>query len=280
MERSAARRQEGTDASDGRLLELIGDTVELLEIGELRLGLQQAVRRAVPADWIGIDDIGPDPESTTVNIDPPAPPDLVEKFKLYADQNPLIERYRRTHDGRAVRFSDVVTPEELRALPLYTEVYAPMGIEHMIAFTLPHAPDRILGVALGRAGRDFTDEERDLLDRARPFLIQAYRNAIRYSSLLAVKGRHDAAHAAPEIEPLIALGLTRRQAQVLQLLAIGVADGDIATHLQLSPRTVEKHLERCYRALAVHNRSQASELAWATTNLPAQAMRIHRASAP
>jgi hypothetical protein len=145
------------DPRDRQLLDLIGDTVELLEIDEFRLGLQHAIRRAVPADWIGIDDIGPDPESTTVNIDPPAAPELVEKFKLYADQNPLIERYRRTHDGRAVRFSDVVSTEQLHALPLYNEVYALMGIEHMVAFTLPHQPDRILGVARGRAGDVFTD---------------------------------------------------------------------------------------------------------------------------
>jgi DNA-binding CsgD family transcriptional regulator len=273
MERPAGNGDHG-------LLELIGDTVELLQIDEFRLGLQHAIRRAVPADWIGIDDIGPDPETTTVNIDPPAPPDLVEKFKLYADQNPLIERYRQTHDGRAVRFSDVVTPAQLHALPIYTEVYALMGIEHMIAFTLPHQPDRILGVALGRGGHDFTDDERDLLDRARPFLIQAYRNAIRYTRLLSVKARHDAAHAAPEIEALLALGLTRRQAQILQLMAIGARERDIAIHLQLSPRTVEKHLERCYRILGVHNRTQAAELAWATTDAPAQTRRVHRASAP
>jgi DNA-binding CsgD family transcriptional regulator len=271
-------RREGT--RDHGLLELIGDTVELLEIDEFRLGVQQGVRRAVPADWIGVDDIGPDPETTTVNIDPPASPELVEKFKLYAHQNPLIERYQRTHDGRAVRFSDVVTPAQLHALALYNEVYALMGIEYMIAFTLPHQPDRILGVALGRASHDFTDDERDLLDRARPFLIQAYRNAIRYTRLLSVRARHDAAHAAPEIEALIALGLTRRQGQILQLTAIGTSEGDIAIHLQLSPRTVEKHLERCYRVLGVHNRTQASELAWATTDAPAPARRIHRASAP
>jgi DNA-binding CsgD family transcriptional regulator len=176
-----------------------------------------------------------------------------------------------------VRFSDVVSAAQLHALPLYTEVYAPMGVEHMIAFTLPHAPDRILGVALGRAADDFTDGERDLLDRARPFLIQGYRNAIRYSSLLAAKAPPDAAHAAPEIEPLIALGLTRRQAQVLQLTAMGAGERDIAVHLQLSPRTVAKHLERCYRALGVHDRRRASELAWATTDTPVQARRIHRA---
>src|ERR1700722_9755232 len=95
------------EAGDQRLLELIGDTAELLEINEFRLGLQHAVRRAVPAGWISLDDIGPDPQTTTVNVDPPVLPALVEKFKLYAHQNPLIERYQRTHDGRALRLSDV-----------------------------------------------------------------------------------------------------------------------------------------------------------------------------
>lgn len=139
-----------------------------------------------------------------------------------------------------------------------------MGIEHQIAFTLPHAPDRILGVVLARFESDFTDAERDLLDQARPFLSQAYRNAVRYSELLSDRQTSRATQRAPELERLGRLGLTRRQAQVLQLLATGASERDIAIRLQISPRTVYKHLQRTYRQLAVTNRSHAAAIAWAT----------------
>lgn len=78
-----------------------------------------------------------------------------------------------------------MSADELHALELYTEVYRPMGVEYQIAFTLPSVPGRILGIALSRGDRDFSDDERDLLDRSRSFLIQAYRNAARYTEALA-----------------------------------------------------------------------------------------------
>jgi len=54
-----------------------------------------------------------------------------------------------------------------------------------------------------------------------------------------------------------ALGLTRRQAEVLSLLADGRDTGEIATELFISPRTVRKHLEHIYARLGVHSRAAA-----------------------
>ncbi len=251
-------------STNGALLELIGDTQGLLELGEFRYELLHALGRAVPADWVSLNDIGPDPSSTVVIAEPPPPAELFEPFARYAYQNPLIDLYTRTRNGRAMRFSDLVTQEQLHALELYTEVYEKLGVEFQIAFTLPHEKDRILGVALSRCERDFSDEERDLIEQARPFLIQAYRNAIRYTSLLADPRRETGGQAMPRIERLIALGLTNRQAEILLLVATGAAERDIATRLTISHRTVEKHLERCYRRLGVNNRSLAASIAWAT----------------
>ena len=198
------------------LLELIGDLQSLLEPDEFRIELLHALRRAVPADWVSINDIGPTPESTVVLADPTPPAELFELFARY------------------------------------------------IAFTLPHDKDRILGVALSRGERDFSDEERDLLEQARPVLIQAYRNAIRYTTALADRRRNEERHAMPNAERLVALGLTARQAEVLLLVATGAAEREIAARLEISHRTVEKHLERCYRRLGVNSRSLAASIAWAT----------------
>ena len=214
----------------------------LLELSEFRHELLQALRRAVPAEWVSINDIGPDPDSIVVIADPQPPAELFEPFARYAYQNPLIDLYARTRNGRTMRFSDLVTQEQLHALELYTEVYAKLGVEYQIAFTLPHEKDRILGVALSRGDRDFSDEERDLLEQARPFLIQAYRNAIRYTGLLSGP-RAAGGNAIPRIERLTGLGLTHRQAEILVLVATGAAEREIATRLAISHRTVEKHLE-------------------------------------
>jgi IS30 family transposase len=45
---------------------------------------------------------------------------------------------------------------------------------------------------------------------------------------------------------------------------VGASERDIAERLGISHRTVQKHLERCYRCLGVTNRSRAAAIAWAT----------------
>jgi DNA-binding CsgD family transcriptional regulator len=249
-----------------RLLELIGDTQGLVEIDEFRRELLHALRRAVPADWVSLDDVGPDGDTIIVIIDPPIDPAQHPTFARYAHQNPLVEHYNETHDGRALRITDVVTRDEFRAREIYTVLYEPLGVEHQLAFTLPHTKDRILGVVLSRnrSSPNFTDEERDLTEQARPFLIQAYRNAIRYSEVLNSKRPSEVVFQTPQLDSLVALGLTNRQADVLQLLATGASERDIAERLGISHRTVQKHLERCYRCLGVTNRSRAAAMAWAT----------------
>jgi len=64
-------------------------------------------------------------------------------------------------------------------------------------------------------------------------------------------------------ELLEALGLSPREAEVLQLMMRGLATAAIATDLQVSPRTVSKHAERIYDKLGVHDRVAAVSAAWA-----------------
>ena len=241
------------------LLELIGEVQGMLDIDEFRAGLLTSVLRAVPSDWISLNDIGPDPDSLVVLIEPVLAADALATFGRLAHENPLIERFRQTLDGRAYRFSDVVTCDELHATALYREFYAPLGVEHQIAFTLPAEPTRLLGVALSRGDRDFSDAERDLLNQARPFLIQAYRNAIEHSRM---RVEFDRRLAGPALAALVARGLTRREAEVLFETAAGRSNRGAAEALGINERTVEKHLERCYRKLEVHSRAAAAALAW------------------
>jgi DNA-binding CsgD family transcriptional regulator len=239
------------------LLELIGETIELLDLEQFRSAVLTALHRAIPADWIGLSDVGPDARSVFEVIDPPVPAEVSVAFGQLAHQNPLVRRVDETRDGRAYRFSDLVTAEELHELEIYERVYRPIRLEYQIAFTLQSDRDRILAIHLSRQRRDFSDAERDLLNAARPFLIQAYRNSLRYSAT-----RPDR-QALPEIGALrSSLGLTQRQAEVLQLLATGAAERDIAQRLGLSHRTVQKHLQMTYRRLGVHSRSQAAATAW------------------
>ena len=55
--------------------------------------------------------------------------------------------------------------------------------------------------------------------------------------------------------------LTAREAEVLLWIARGKANRDIAAILDLSPRTVNKHLETIFAKLGVENRASAAVLA-------------------
>jgi DNA-binding CsgD family transcriptional regulator len=66
-------------------------------------------------------------------------------------------------------------------------------------------------------------------------------------------------NAAPDPAVLAArLPLTRREAEVLALLAQGHIDASIAVELELSPNTVGRYIERIYAKLDVHNRVAAA----------------------
>jgi DNA-binding CsgD family transcriptional regulator len=64
-------------------------------------------------------------------------------------------------------------------------------------------------------------------------------------------------------ELLEALGLSPREAEVLQAMMQGQATAAIATTMGVSPRTVSKHAERIYAKLGVHDRIAAVSAAWA-----------------
>ena len=72
---------------------------------------------------------------------------------------------------------------------------------------------------------------------------------------------------APPIEDLRCLGLSRREAEVLSLVACGRSNAEIAGVLSVSPGTVKRHLEHVYGKLGVHSRTAAAAAAWSQSEL-------------
>jgi DNA-binding NarL/FixJ family response regulator len=90
-------------------------------------------------------------------------------------------------------------------------------------------------------------------------LTSAIRQAFEHSIYLA--GARPA--AAPAVSPPIddSPGLTRRELEILQLVAEGHSNAELARMLWVTEQTVKFHLSNIYRKLAVANRTEASR--WA-----------------
>jgi DNA-binding NarL/FixJ family response regulator len=56
-------------------------------------------------------------------------------------------------------------------------------------------------------------------------------------------------------------GLTRREVEVLRLVALGWSDAQVAAQLVISPRTVNGHLRSIYTKINVNSRSAATRYA-------------------
>ena len=73
---------------------------------------------------------------------------------------------------------------------------------------------------------------------------------------------------APESDLIEPLSVSERELEVLQLIAEGLTNPEIATRLFLSPHTVKVHTRNIYGKLGVHNRTQAVARARALGILP------------
>jgi ATP/maltotriose-dependent transcriptional regulator MalT len=70
------------------------------------------------------------------------------------------------------------------------------------------------------------------------------------------------AAAVPPLQPPSSpFGLTAREVEVLRLLAQGLSDAQIAEHLVISPRTVNRHITSLYSKLGVSSRAAATHFA-------------------
>jgi len=173
----------------------------------------------------------------------------IEVFDRYFYEHPLVREHGRNPNAATKRIDDLVAPAEFHRTPLYNDYYLPIRIEHVMAVPI-HVDGRFLvSFVFNRSGTGFTDRDRDLAEVVRPHLANLYRLgvAIEKTRELPADAPFDRAKAP----------LTSREREVLDWVAAGKTNRDVAAILGASPRTVEKHLERIYEKLGVETRTAA-----------------------
>jgi DNA-binding CsgD family transcriptional regulator len=166
--------------------------------------------------------------------------------------HPLVRYHADLRGPGAHRISDSLPFSRFRHTALYCEYYRRIGIDHVVALPIHVDDTTLISFVLNRRGRDFSDRERDVLDLVGGPLSRLYLKARaleRVQSALAAK--------MPDAQRLEELGVTPRETEVLQWLAAGKTDREIAALLGCSYRTVQKHLQRLYVKLGVETRTAA-----------------------
>jgi DNA-binding CsgD family transcriptional regulator len=212
-----------------------------------------ALAQLVGADVLTYNDIGTKP-GQVYYVDHPdgaLEPATRAAFARHVVEHPVVNHYRATGDGSALRISDFLSRSEFHRIGLYAEFFARVPTEHQLAVTLSVPGTHVIGIAFSRARTEFTDTDRDLLTALRAPLVAGLLRARRHLARRALTGNGADRLAA----------LTDREVGVLELVALGRTNPAIARALDVSPRTVAKHLEHIYRKLDVTNRAAAAALA-------------------
>ena len=317
-------------------------------VAEYRTGILPGLRSLVASDVVGYNEVDPVRRAAVVVNEPAGAffDGVEEAFSTVIHQHPMVAA-AQAGDGRTYKLSDFFTERQFHGLELYQDMYRLVGAEDQIAFGLPGKT--IIGIAMNRPQRSFSERDRQVLEVARPHLAQAYEHARERELAIVLvnaleEGLEEASggvivldahgsvvhageparellaaylgpppgdgtvlpgvvvdwldgHTAdwpgdplvvpgargrlvvrrlprlhphqpvllleerrlrpPSIAALRAFGLTRRQAEVLRLVAMGRSNTQIAGELFVSIATVRKHLEHLYARLGVTSRAAA-----------------------
>lgn len=166
--------------------------------------------------------------------------------------HPLVRWFaatRSTAPQTTARVPAVIAPSAAYR-EVQEEVLRPAGCD--VQLSLPYHLDGLehRAFVLARTGTDFHDDDLALAGLLQPILTALDRQI----SVLS-------AHADPFAGAATQVELTVRESAVLSLLAAGYPAVRIAHRLAISPRTVNKHLERIYRKLGVVDRLGAIRVA-------------------
>lgn len=163
------------------------------------------------------------------------------------DQHPLMSWFGTTGVSAAWTVDRVPAQFVDPRFAEWTDLLDHLGLRHEMAMPLYHGPVVMEAFVVTHPEEDFTDDDVQLARRLQPLLAGLARQArtlARYTT-------------AGSDEIRAELTLTGRELAVLGLVADGLTAVSVGRRLQISPRTVHKHLEHIYAKLRSGDRLTA-----------------------
>ena len=179
--------------------------------------------------------------------EPPASDELLEA--LSSEENAYNVHAARTGHQHfsATRLFDVVERGAFRRTKLFQLI--PFAEASSVQMRMPGHGGSLWKLEVLQPDGEFTDRQLSLLDAVRPWLELYEERRVLTTHVEAIR-------AAP-VNQDGAARLSEREHQVLDRLAEGASNQDIADALYISPGTVRKHLQNIYAKLEVTSRTAA-----------------------
>jgi len=182
--------------------------------------------------------------------------DNLSEYERYYQYRDVLTPKLRNHRV-AVRVTDVMAHAELVRTELFNDFLRRDGLHWGMNLFAWSGDENIgdLRIWRGKQRENFSDHELALLDLIRPAFAAALARAraeagmVKPADLLAPREPNDAFSR-----------LTRREREVVKLVAEGLLDKEIAERLGISYTTVRTHLDRSFQKLGVTNRSRLARI--------------------
>ena len=170
--------------------------------------------------------------------------------EIIETQHPFCMYAERTGDKyfSARRVSDVVDMQSFRRTEMY-DLFDYAIRPHAVQTRIPGGGAREWQLNLARSGANFVTRDCLMLDTLRTPLI-AYESQRSLSAMIDELRSIDTTSVADGV-------LSRRENEVLDLVAAGATNAAVAERLWISPATVKKHLQNIYAKLEVGSRTAA-----------------------
>jgi DNA-binding CsgD family transcriptional regulator len=176
-----------------------------------------------------------------------------ECFDHHFREHPLVRVHGELGHRHVHRISDSLPDAAFRRTALYAEYYRRIGIDHVLAMPVYQSQGWLVSWVLNRRGLDFSDRDAALLEQVRRPLARFFQQTDWLARLAPATERP--ATARPRLSSTAPL--TPREREVLEWVAAGKTDRDVAAIVGISPRTVHKHLQHAYAKLGVETRTAA-----------------------
>ena|SRR5215470_10329123 len=131
MKRLSGRRLE-------KVLAFLRETHGAHDLDSFAQIVPSALTRLITADVATYSEVNPLRKRVGWHYQPGTIPlfDFRSAFERFMHTDPLVLHYASGADGQATKISDLMTQRQFRSLPIYSEFYRHLGLQHQIAFLL------------------------------------------------------------------------------------------------------------------------------------------------